>query len=87
MKVKACTDTSTIIYRVASSHCFIMRHFSDMINDYSSVMLCQVIMHQNPMFQTCQLKFKYVTSLYPRNWKPHAKQAKHIFDIGMFKPF
>lgn len=86
MKVKVATDTSTIIYHVASSHGVIMRQCSDTIDYYSSAMLCQVTVHQDPKFQTCQLKFEYVASLYPRNWKPGAKQVKQVCDLGTFKP-
>lgn len=78
MKVKVATDISTIINHMASFHCVIMKQCFDKISCYCSVMLCQVTVHQDPKFQTCQLKFDYVTSLYPRNWKPGAKQVKHI---------
>lgn len=69
-----------------SSHGVVMSQCSDTIDSCSSALLCQVTVHQDPKFQTCQPKFGYVTSLYPRNWKPGAKQVKRVFDLGPFKP-
>lgn len=82
MKVKVATDMSTIIYHMDSSHCVIMEQCSDKISRYCSVMLCQVTVHQDPKFQTYQLKFDYATSLYPRK----VQTKSNVFDLGMFKP-
>lgn len=81
-KVKVATDTSTIIYHMASSQCFITRHCSDMI-------ICAIPNHCAPGLQFSDLKkmtFKYVALLYPQNWKPGANEIKYALDFGMFKP-
>lgn len=61
MKVKVAADTSTVTYRMASSHCVIMRRGSETIGRCSSVVLCQVTVRQDPKFQACQSKLEFVT--------------------------
>lgn len=75
---------STIIFHVASSHCFIMRQCSDKICCCSLVVLCQVPVHPSLRSQVSDLpiKVRMCNLTVPQSLETRCKTSKTYLTLG-----